>query len=564
MIFKRSRVKGLPNIYKMSSTKQTMEKRSDDVDDEISDGGRNRVKELLSIYRMSSTKQTMEKRSDDVDASANFLDSLVPDVPIIIMKPSKGVWFKNWIQNAKCKMHEASETIKQRSMEIANWILNKRIVKSHLPAKIKKRIKMETKYSDKPIIHKYSEEKLSAKKITALENKAIIHKMKILNNVDPLNQMMLLNERKTHLLNKRLILLKGIKCNETLEIKFEKLGSVGKMMEKSFTFTSKAQVIMNEYDIESALQNMRSSVEDRIDKYTMEGLGWTVIELLNHELHLNSYDPLAARSYIPLPDGIQNKKATINIKNEDDKCFIYSLGRALDPSPEKSRLDRVSEHLKNVCENLGLNNIKTPVNVQDLPKIETQFNISINLYGHLDFKIFPIQTTKSTAEKHVDLLVTSNSETNHYIWIKNFNRLCYNVTKHKKKKFFCKYCKQHFASESTLQKHKEDCMLLNECQAIEMPPEGEVIKFKSFRETVKIPFVIYADLEALLHKLTVSQMQGMEQDQTEKLQKHVACSYGYKVVCCYDDKLSKPFKMYRGVDSVNNFPVTYLRKKKKY
>ena len=44
-----------------------------------------------------------------------------------------------------------------------------------------------------------------------------------------------------------------------------------------------------------------------------------------------------------------------------------------------------------------------------------------------------------------------------------------------------------------------------------------------------------------------------EQINTEKLQKHVACSYGYKVVCCYDDRLSKPFKMYRGLDSVNKF-----------
>ena len=77
-----------------------------------------------------------------------------------------------------------------------------------------------------------------------------------------------------------------------------------------------------------------------------------------------------------------------------------------------------------MCDSLGLSNIKTPVNVQDLPKIETQFKISINLYGHSDSNIYPIQTTQSTAEKHVDLLVTSNSETNHYIWIKNFNRLC--------------------------------------------------------------------------------------------------------------------------------------------
>ena len=70
--------------------------------------------------------------------------------------------------------------------------------------------------------------------------------MKILDNVDPLNQMNLLNQRKTYLLDKRLTLLKGIKCNETLEVKFEELGSGGRMIEKSFTFTSRPQVIMNE------------------------------------------------------------------------------------------------------------------------------------------------------------------------------------------------------------------------------------------------------------------------------------------------------------------------------
>ena len=108
----------------------------------------------------------MKESNDDADVRANILDSLVPDINVPIMKPSKGAWFKNWIQNAKCKMHEASETIKRRSMEIANWILNKRIVKAHLPTKIKDLIKMVTgtKYSEKPIIHKYSEEKLSVKK----------------------------------------------------------------------------------------------------------------------------------------------------------------------------------------------------------------------------------------------------------------------------------------------------------------------------------------------------------------------------------------------------------------
>ena len=99
----------------------------------------------------------------------------------------------------------------------------------------------------------------------------------------------------------------------------------------------------------------------------------------------------------------------------------------------------------------------------------------------------------------------------------------------------------------------KDCLELNGCQAIGMPAEGEVTKFKSFRETVKIPFVINADFESLLHKLTVTQKLEVNQEQTEKLQKHVACSYGYRVVCCYNDSLSKPYKMYRGIDSVHKF-----------
>ena len=502
----------------------------------------------------------LEEKNIQKNTYKNLLDTNVPEINVPIMelserKPSKTNRFnsRKWFQNA----------VKQTSLQIAHWILNtgKKIIKKlPLPAKIKDLVElvMKSKYYKVPSQNPNQNNKLSEKKNTAFKNNAIVYKLKVLNPDDPLNQMMLLNTRKTYLLDKKLNLLKGIKCNETLEVKFEKLGSEGVMIEKSFSFTSKPQVIMNKNDIESALQNMRSDIEIRIDRFTMEGSGWAVIGLLNHDLHVNKYDPLAARSYIPLPSEIQNKKATINIQNSDDKCFIYCLGRALDPTPEKKNLNCVSKHLRTVCESLGLNNIMTPVNEQELPKIESQFNISINLFSHSNSDIYPIRITQSTAEKHVDLLVTSNSETNHYVWIKNFNKLCFNVNKHGGKKFFCKHCIQHFTSEANLQKHIKDCMVLNGCQAIGMPAEGTVTKFKSFRETVKIPFVIYADLEAILEKLTSDKQDSdistsEEQEKTEKLQKHIACSYGYKVVCCYDDRLSKPFKMYRGLDSAEKF-----------
>ena len=39
---------------------------------------------------------------------------------------------------------------------------------------------------------------------------------------------------------------------------------------------------------------------------------------------------------------------------------------------------------------------------------------------------------------------------------------------------------------------------------------------------------------------------------TSKYQKHIACSYGYKLVCV-DDKFSKPFKICLGEDAVYNY-----------
>ena len=139
---------------------------------------------------MDSTKLMMKKHYDDAVAGANLLDSLVPDIKVPIMKPSKGVWLKNWIKNAKCKMREASETIKRKSMQIAHWILNTKIMKSALPEKTKEMITlvMGSKYLNEAINHNYSKEKLSVKRNTVFKNNAVIHRMKILDTVDPLNQ----------------------------------------------------------------------------------------------------------------------------------------------------------------------------------------------------------------------------------------------------------------------------------------------------------------------------------------------------------------------------------------
>jgi len=64
--------------------------------------------------------------------------------------------------------------------------------------------------------------------------------------------------------------------------------------------------------------------------------------------------------------------------------------------------------------------------------------------------------------------------------------------------------------------------------------------------------VIYADFEAITEK--VDSCKPNDNDSyTETYQKHTDCGFGYKVVCCYDDKNSKPAQIYRGENAVYKF-----------
>ena len=78
----------------------------------------------------------------------------------------------------------------------------------------------------------------------------------------------------------------------------------------------------------------------------------------------------------------------------------------------------------------------------------------------------------------------------------------YNQTKHKNKKHFCMCCLQCFSSERILANHDNNCLMINGAQAINMPKQGEnILKFNNFHKQLPVPFVIYADFEAITKKV---------------------------------------------------------------
>ena len=62
-----------------------------------------------------------------------------------------------------------------------------------------------------------------------------------------------------------------------------------------------------------------------------EGSPWRLHSIIQLELHTVTYNPLRGETWIPLPKELADKKAIVNIKNKDNKCFLWCVLRALNP-----------------------------------------------------------------------------------------------------------------------------------------------------------------------------------------------------------------------------------------
>ena len=79
---------------------------------------------------------------------------------------------------------------------------------------------------------------------------------------------------------------------------------------------------------------------------------------------------------------------------------------------------------------------------RDYGKIEIQNSICI-VFCYENIIIYPVYLSSREFDDSMDLLLISN----HYVYIKNFDRFMFNRTKNKNKKYFRKNCLQCFSSK---------------------------------------------------------------------------------------------------------------------
>ena len=383
----------------------------------------------------------------------------------------------------------------------------------------------------------------------------------IKNDKDPLIQLQNTRLAIEYHIIKVLTSMKGLKFVETLKMTFKKIVK-DEIVYKTAYFNSKPQTIINNTEINKSLQSSKDHILNMIAQWISEGSGWTVESVDNHYLNIVQYQPMKASSYIKLPQELRHhRKGLINMKNEDNECFRWCHIRHLNPQNKDPQ--RIKKSDKEYVKNLDYSGIEFPVTTKQYYKIEKQNEININVFGYENKQPYPIYVSKEKYEDCINLLLITEEKNKHYVLIKDFNRFMYNQTKHKESKHFCMHCLQCFSSERVLSDHKDNCIIVNGTQAVKMPNKNNnTLKYNNFHKKQPVPFVIYADFEAITEKISGCKPNN-NKSYTEAYQKHTDCGFGYKVVCCYDDKYSQPLKIYRGEKAVYTF-LEYMLDEVKY
>ncbi len=314
-------------------------------------------------------------------------------------------------------------------------------------------------------------------------------------------------------------------------------------------FRSKCMVDLTFDTIESNIDQSIGKMLTSFEEFIQRGSQWELIAINHLEVRTAKYHPLAASSYIPLPKKISTKKGVLNIQNLDTKCLIWCLLAHKYKINRKNDPHRITHYLPHENE-IKLGNVECPVPISKISVIEQLNDIRINVFG-FEEEVFPLYISKRSDEDCINLLLISSEDKKHYCLIRSMSRLLGDVTKHNGASFYCYRCLHRFSEKRLLSSHLTYCKD-HSIQRIEMPSEQDkLLNFKNIHYQHPVPFIIYADFEAIITPISTCQW-SESKSFTEKISRHDPCGYAYIVV---DDKGKsvKPIQVYRGEDAISHF-----------
>ena len=200
------------------------------------------------------------------------------------------------------------------------------------------------------------------------------------------------------------------------------------------------------------------------------------------------YHDIRASSYCKLPKSFSNSKSIVNIQNNDNYCFLWSI------LAHKYKVDNHRErvsHYENHFHELNQGDIQFPMKIKDIQTFERLNNLNINVFelSANDKSLSPKYVNKKYYDEQIDLLIYEN----HYCLITNLHNFCKNNENYN---HLCRRCLNTYGDQSKLEEHMLRCIEQKVCNISYMNP-NQKIKFNDLYMKIDPPMWIAADFECM-------------------------------------------------------------------
>ena len=162
-------------------------------------------------------------------------------------------------------------------------------------------------------------------------------------------------------------------------------------------------------DFNDLYAESKNKIWNIFDGWLKEGSGCIIKSMDEFILKICKYTPIMGSSYIKYQKKIENTKSVLNVQNEDDKYFRYSILAKL------HSVEIHASHYQPFLDELKTEGITMPMRLQQIPKFENMNDLTINVYmpNKTRSYIWPEYISKRRRDEPNHLLLLCHDDEKH-------------------------------------------------------------------------------------------------------------------------------------------------------
>ena len=244
-----------------------------------------------------------------------------------------------------------------------------------------------------------------------------------------------------------------------------------------------------------------------------------------------------------LSEWLRSKKESITNENN---CFQNALNDSLDYQKIKKDLQKILK-LKPYINQYNWKGIRFPSDKEHWKKYEEnnkEIALNILFVLHNKKEIEPAYTSKYNYRRKKQviflMITTDDGKRWHYLAVKSLPALLRAIKSNHHRDFCCLNCFHSYTTHNKFKKHERICNNRNYCR-VDIPKKHEKIKYLPGEKSLKVPFIIYADLECLLKKCNLVKITPKILTQRKKLSTNLQDTHGVQYACLMIQKTDAIF-----------------------